>query len=101
MSFYENHVLPQLVDLACSARPNQKQREKIVPLAEGEVLEVGFGSGLNLPFYDAQKVKKIWGLEPSEGMRRKAQSLVDASELVAFVCRDRRAAVHRRLDVVV
>ncbi len=86
MSFYENRVLPQLVDLACSTRPNQKQREKIVPLAEGEVLEVGFGSGLNLPFYDAQKVKKIWGLEPSEGMRRKAQSLVDASELaVEFI----------------
>lgn len=86
MSFYENRVLPQLIDLACSTRPNQKQREKIVPLAEGEVLEVGFGSGLNLPFYDAQKVKKIWGLEPSEGMRRKAQSLVDASELaVEFI----------------
>lgn len=86
MSFYEERVLPHLIDFACSTRPNQKQREKIVPLAEGDVLEIGFGSGLNLPFYDVQKVRKIWGLEPSEGMRRKAQTLVDASNLdVEFI----------------
>jgi ubiquinone/menaquinone biosynthesis C-methylase UbiE len=86
MSFYEERVLPHLIDLACSAKPNRKQREKIVPLAEGEVLEIGFGSGLNLPFYDARKVHKIWGLEPSEGMRRKAQPMVEASGLnVEFI----------------
>jgi len=81
MSFYEERVLPHLINFACSTRPNQKQREKIVPFAEGDVLEIGFGSGLNLPFYDVQKVRKIWGLEPSEGMRRKAQALVAASNL--------------------
>jgi len=81
MSFYEEHVLPHLIHFACSTRPNQKQREKIVPLAQGNVLEIGFGSGLNLPFYDVQKVNKIWGLEPSEGMRRKSQTLIDASDL--------------------
>ena len=86
MSFYENRVLPHLISFACSAKPSQKQREKIVPLAEGDVLEIGFGSGLNLPYYDAQKVRKIWGLEPSEGMRRKAQPMVDASDLdVGFI----------------
>ena len=86
MSFYEDRVLPHLVDFACSAKPNRKQREKIVPLASGDVLEIGFGSGLNLPFYDTQKVSKIWGLEPSEGMRRKARSLVEASDLdVEFI----------------
>ncbi|MDH3339482.1 MAG: class I SAM-dependent methyltransferase [Gammaproteobacteria bacterium] len=86
MTFYENRVLPHLIDIACSAKPNQKQREKIVPLAEGDVLEIGFGSGLNLPFYDRQKVRKVWGLEPSEGMRRKAQAMVDASDLdVEFI----------------
>jgi ubiquinone/menaquinone biosynthesis C-methylase UbiE len=81
MSFYEDRVLPHLINLACSTKPSQKQREKIVPLAEGEVLEIGFGSGLNLPFYDKRKVRKIWGLEPSVGMRRKAQPRVDASDL--------------------
>ncbi|MDH3430461.1 MAG: class I SAM-dependent methyltransferase [Gammaproteobacteria bacterium] len=86
MNFYEERVLPHLIDWACSTRPNRKQREKIVPLAEGDVLEIGFGSGLNLPFYDAQKVRKIWGLEPSEGMRRKARPMVEKSELeVEFI----------------
>ena len=86
MSFYEDRILPHLINLACSSRPNRKQREKIVPLAQGDVLEIGFGSGLNLPFYDSQKVRKIWGLEPSEGMRRKAQPMVDESNLdVEFI----------------
>jgi ubiquinone/menaquinone biosynthesis C-methylase UbiE len=86
MSFYEDRVLPHLINLACSSKPTRKQREKIVPLAEGDVLEIGFGSGLNLPFYDSQKVRKVWGLEPSEGMRRKAQPMVDESDLdVEFI----------------
>ena len=86
MSFYEERVLPHLIDFACSSKPTRKQREKIVPLAEGDVLEIGFGSGLNLPFYDAQKVTKIWGLEPSAGMRRKARTSVDASKIdVEFI----------------
>ena len=58
-----------------------KQREKVVPLAEGEVLEIGVGSGLNLPFYDTNKVRKVWGLEPSEGMRRLARKKLVGSEL--------------------
>ncbi len=86
MSIYENYVLPHLTDLACSTRPTQKQREKIVPLAEGEVLEIGFGSGLNLPYYDVKRVSRIWALEPSDGMRRKAKTLVEASHLdVEFI----------------
>ena len=86
MSIYEDHVLPHLIDLACSTKPTRKQREKIVHLAEGDVLEIGFGSGLNLPYYDADRVRKIFGLEPSEGMRRKAQPNVDASGLdVEFI----------------
>jgi ubiquinone/menaquinone biosynthesis C-methylase UbiE len=86
MSFYEDRVLPHMINCACSTKPSRKQREKIVPFAEGDVLEIGFGSGLNLPFYDAQKVRKVWGLEPSQGMRRKAGPAVDASDLdVEFI----------------
>jgi len=72
MSWYEQRILPHVTNLACSTKPCRKQREKIVPLAEGDVLEIGIGSGLNLPFYDQQKVRKLWGLEPSEGMRKLA-----------------------------
>jgi ubiquinone/menaquinone biosynthesis C-methylase UbiE len=81
MSFYQERILPHLIHFACSARPNQKQRKKILPEARGEVLEIGFGSGLNLPYYDPQKVRKIWALEPSAGMRRKAAPQVGASAL--------------------
>lgn len=58
-----------------------KQRQKIVPLAEGEVLEIGMGSGLNLGFYDPDKVRKVWGLEPSEGMRQLARKNFDGAKL--------------------
>lgn len=86
MGFYDEHILPHLINWSCSSRPNQKQREKVVHLAEGDVLEIGFGTGLNLPYYDTQRVRKIWGLEPSEAMRRKAQRLIDASSLdVEFI----------------
>jgi ubiquinone/menaquinone biosynthesis C-methylase UbiE len=86
MSFYEERVLPHLINWACSTGPQKKQREKIVHLAEGDVLEIGIGSGLNLPYYDRDKVRRIWGLEPSEGMRRKAQPQVERSGLeVEFI----------------
>lgn len=86
MSFYEDRVLPHMINCACSTKPSRKQREKIVPLAEGDVLEIGFGSGLNMPYYDTKKVRKIWGLDPSEGMRRKAKRRVNASDLeVEFI----------------
>ncbi len=86
MALYEDHVLPHLIDLVCSTKPTRKQREKIVHLAEGDVLEIGFGSGLNLPYFDRSKVHKIFALEPAEGMRRKARPNVAASGLdVEFI----------------
>ena len=81
MSVYAERVLPHLINWACSTNPQKKQREKIVHLARGDVLEIGFGTGLNLPYYDRDNVRKIWGLEPSEGMRRKAQPNVNESGL--------------------
>lgn len=76
MGYYSRYILPKLIDLACSAKPISKQREKIVPEAFGEVLEVGVGSGLNLGYYDPGKVSKLWGLEPSVEMRKKAEPRV-------------------------
>ena len=81
MGLYDRYILPPLINLACSSKPNMKQREKVVPLAEGEVLEIGMGSGLNLPFYDTRKGQKLWGLEPSKGMRRLARKKLLGSEL--------------------
>ncbi len=73
MGFYDKYVLPRVVNLTCSLKPTMKQREKIVPLAEGRVLEIGVGSGLNLPFYNPEKVRHLWGLDPSTEMWALAQ----------------------------
>ncbi|MEM1189853.1 MAG: methyltransferase domain-containing protein [Pseudomonadota bacterium] len=66
MSLYENYVLPHFINCACGTRPVMKQREKVVPLARGTVLEVGIGTGLNLAFYDPRRVDRIIGLDPSQ-----------------------------------
>jgi len=81
MSFYDDRVLPHLINLACGSKPARKQREKVVPLAAGDVLEIGFGSGLNLPWYDPARVRRIWALEPAPGMRKLAQKNIEASGL--------------------
>lgn len=86
MSWYDERVLPSLINLACGTKPTRKQREKIVPRATGDVLEIGFGSGLNLPHYDRVKVRRIWGLEPSEGMRRLASDAISEAGIdVEFI----------------
>ena len=65
MSLYEKYILPRVLNCACGSKPIKYQREKVVPKAEGIVLEVGIGSGLNIPFYDSSKIDKIVGLDPS------------------------------------
>lgn len=79
MNLYERYLLPPLVSMACSARPIARQRAKIVPAAQGVVLELGFGSGLNLPLYDPTKVSRLYALEPSAGMRERAAAGVRSS----------------------
>lgn len=66
MGFYDKYILPRFINCACAAKPIMKQREKVVPLARGTVLEIGIGTGLNLPYYDASKVQRVIGLDPSE-----------------------------------
>jgi ubiquinone/menaquinone biosynthesis C-methylase UbiE len=65
MRFYTKYLLPKAVHFVCGTKRIMKQRKKVVSLAEGRVLEVGIGSGLNLPFYDPAKVERVWGLDPS------------------------------------
>jgi len=81
MSFYRRVVLPRVIDLACSGEDTERQRRRIVPRAEGRVLEVGMGPGLNLAFYDRSRVELIWALEPNDGMRARAAERIEASGL--------------------
>lgn len=78
MNPYERYVLPKLIDVACSTGNVMKARSKIVPQALGEVLEVGIGSGLNLPFYDPKKVSSIIGIDPAAQMQSLARKRATA-----------------------
>ena len=85
-SLYERYLLPRIIRCSCSTKPIRYQRDKVVPQATGVILEVGMGSGENLPHYDANKVEMIYGLEPSVGMRKLAEPAVERSGLdVEFI----------------
>jgi len=77
MGFYKKRILPWGLHFACGVKPVRYQRRKVIPLARGRVLEVGIGSGLNLPFYDADKIERVIGLDPSAEMRALAKKAVD------------------------
>lgn len=73
MRFYEQWILPRLIDLAMRNHRLLPYRERVIPAAEGRVLEIGMGSGLNLPYY-RPAVSEIVGLDPSPrllGMARR------------------------------
>ena len=73
MGFYDKYLLPKLVHFTCRQNPTMRQRQKVVPQAEGNVLEIGIGSGLNIPFYSSDRVNHLWGLDPSAEMWSIAQ----------------------------
>lgn len=83
--WYDRHILPYLLDLACGMKPIREQREKVVPQAKGRVLEVGMGTGLNMPYYDQSKVTKITGLEPAMQMHRLANERIARAGLQAEI----------------
>ncbi|MEE2690109.1 MAG: methyltransferase domain-containing protein [Pseudomonadota bacterium] len=72
MGFYADHLEPMIVDFACGMKAVSRERAAVVPKASGDVLEIGFGSARNAPFYDAGAIRRLYALEPSPAMRRRA-----------------------------
>jgi len=72
VGFYARHVLPRIIDLAMRNKETARLRAAWIPQARGEVLEVGIGSGLNLPFYSSE-VKRVHGVDPSLELQRMAR----------------------------
>lgn len=66
--FYDRHIVPRLIDGACSIPSVTDQRRRVVPQAEGVVLEIGIGSGLNLRHYDRAKLDRVIGVDPDQKM---------------------------------
>ncbi len=75
MGIYQDHVLPCLIHLTMRQRILAAYRSRVVPAAEGRVLEIGVGSGLNLPFY-TETVQRVIGLDPSARLLSMARKVL-------------------------
>ena len=85
MGFYQDQIVPLLINLTMRRQELSTYRSRVVPAAEGRVLEIGIGSGLNLPYY-SHKVERLVGLDPSPKLlsmvRRNLKSNSSSVELI-------------------
>ena len=86
MSFYEKRILPHVINCACGAPAVARQRQKVVPLANGRVLELGIGTGLNAGYYRAGKVNAVVGVDPSRESWRLAQPKIAEASVPIECC---------------
>ena len=84
MGFYAKYLLPRIIDLAMKNKDAAKVRAALIPQARGEVLEIGIGSGLNLPFYSPE-VKHIFGVDPSLELQKMAAKRLVGPIKVDFI----------------
>jgi ubiquinone/menaquinone biosynthesis C-methylase UbiE len=80
MGFYAHYILPRLTDLAMRNKESARLRADWIRHARGDVLEVGIGSGLNLPFYSLE-VQRVYGVDPSIELQRMARQRAAAVPL--------------------
>ncbi|RUW67020.1 class I SAM-dependent methyltransferase [Mesorhizobium sp. M4B.F.Ca.ET.049.02.1.2] len=80
MGFYQNYILPHVINLAMRNRDLLPYRERALSAAEGRALEIGIGSGLNLPFY-SPRTSEILGLEPSPRLIAMAERAASGSSM--------------------
>lgn len=80
-NWYDRHVLPYLIDLACGMAIVTQQRAALVPRARGRVLEVGIGTGLNIPHYDPARVSLVVGVDPALRLHRLARKRIEAARI--------------------
>jgi ubiquinone/menaquinone biosynthesis C-methylase UbiE len=104
MGIYAKHVLPRFIDLAMRNKDTTRVRADWVPHAHGDVLEVGIGSGLNLPFYSAE-VHRVYGVEPSAELQKMARKRMASQatkvEFLSQSAEDDLPLSDRSIDTVV
>jgi ubiquinone/menaquinone biosynthesis C-methylase UbiE len=81
MPFYKERVYPHLVRILGNPKPVHEIRQRLVPLAQGEVLEIGVGPGVNFTHYDPARVSKVYALEPNPGMVPRAEEQLARTQL--------------------
>ena len=80
MGFYREHILPRLVDRACNSTELRRWRTQATAGLSGTVVEIGFGSGLNMPAYPGE-VDLVYAVEPAETARRLAEERIAESHV--------------------
>jgi SAM-dependent methyltransferase len=65
MGFYGDHILPRIVNTCCGMKNVEPLRRRVCEGLEGEIVEIGFGSGLNVPFYP-ESVTRVAAIEPAD-----------------------------------
>lgn len=81
MGLYNKYILPKFINCACGSKPIDYQRGKLVPYAKGIVLDIGIGSGLNIPFYNKSNINHLYGLDPSPELLEIAMKVAKTHEL--------------------
>lgn len=92
-NWYEANVMPRLITCACSQGQVMKRRAAVVPLARGDVFELGCGGGINHEFYDARAISSYAGIDPHEGLLAAARDAAQAKGWAADLRRGRGEAI--------
>jgi ubiquinone/menaquinone biosynthesis C-methylase UbiE len=103
MGFYEEWIVPPLIDLSMRNKRLRPYRERVAGAAEGRVLDLGIGSGLNLPFY-ARQVGEVFGLDPSARLLARARSKTQGMQTPVHLLEgsaERIPLADRSMDTVV
>jgi ubiquinone/menaquinone biosynthesis C-methylase UbiE len=84
-SWWDRHVVPRLIRCACSQGQIMKVRSKVVPLARGDVLELGCGGGINMEFYDPAQITSFAGIDPSPKLLDMSRAAATARGMTANI----------------
>ena len=104
MSLYTRYVVPRMIDWAMSRADTARVRAEVIPRAQGVTLEIGIGSGLNLPFYSS-RVTRLYGVDPSAELhamaRKRAEAVARPVELFLQSAEERLPLQAGSVDTVV
>lgn len=83
--WWDRHIVPRLIRCACSQGQIMKVRSKVVPLARGDVLELGCGGGINMEFYDPAQISSFSGIDPSPKLLDMSRAAAAARGMTAEI----------------
>lgn len=83
--WWERVMVPKLIGCACAQPQIMKARSRIVPQADGDVLELGCGGGINMAFYDPARLKSFSGVDPSVGLLDRSREAAQAIGIAADI----------------